>query len=331
MANTLDGLFETLVAATGTGLMLMPELANNFLDNVFNGFVPGTTGKVGKNTVINIPVVNRANVTNIGNGPVVNRDAITTPVEITIDQKLSTSRTIQDFDAALTPLDLQALYLKPMVEEVMQAANFYLAELMFTGFTTAIAANGSAPAFTPNPTIHGPASANPAFSRLNLSQAWKTLINQGCPGANLKCMIDPTPYANMVGDDTNKFISQFIVGTEAATSAQQSARLMPAFGAILDWDQHATTLGTAGTYGGLFYHKLSVGLSPIVESSIQGGVSKRMVIYPTKGKTMPFTVQMWEDPNGQGVKIHVYTCFGAKVVKPGWGVYLETLPAVTGP
>ena len=316
MANNLNGLFTAVLTSATTNLQLMPEFANNFLDNTYTGYTAGQTATagIGQSVTINMPVVDEANVTEIGNGPVVLKDTNQVPVTIPADKKFSTTRRIQNFDQARSPIVMQSQYLRPMVEEVMRAANRYVAGVAYDGATV-------------NATITGPASAYPAFSRQNFAAAWRTLINQGCPGANLIGMLDSTPFSNIVGDDSNKFISQFIVGDKAAETAQQTARLMPVFNARLDWDQHCKTRGAAGTFGGLFYHKMAIAFAPFTEEGLEGSHIKRTIIFPTKGGNIPFMVQMWESGEGQGVVIHVALCCGAKMVKPEWVQYLQTAPA----
>lgn len=314
MANNLNGLFTAVLTSANTNLQLMPEFANNFLATAYTGYSGETAvAGVGQTITINMPVVDEANVVDIGNGPVVLKDTNQVPVSIPADKKFSTTRIIKNFDQARTPINMQTQYLRPMVEEVMRAANRYTAGIAYAAATV-------------NAKITGPASAFPAFSRQNLANAWQNLINQGCPGSSLACLIAVTPYSNMVGDDSNKFISQFIVGTEAAVSAQQSARLMPTFGATLDWDQHCTTLGANGTYGGLFLHKMALAIAPFTEKGLEGSQVKRTIIFPTKDGKIPFQVQMWESGEGQGVVIHVSLCMGAKAIKPEWIQYLETAP-----
>ena len=337
----ITSFFQNLVTGSATNLQLMPEFANNFLDNCYNDYDSATVQNAGPgySLTMNIPKVDEGDVTDIGASGIALSNFDSTPVTITNTHKFSVSKPIQSFDMARTPVELADQVMAPMVESAMRKVNRFLATLAILGYAppsasaTGLVLPGSAPGAPPtlptgvNPKITGPTSPNPAFSRLNFAQCWNTMVNVGAPGTNLRAFLSPTPYSNMMGDETNKFLQNYIVGAEAATSLQQTAKFMPQFGAVLDYDQHCTTLGATGTFGGVFYHKKSIAFKPFTEPVVKGTFVKQFVFFPTKGKTVPFTAQLWHDPAKQALILHVFVCLGAKVVRPEWGIYLETAPA----
>jgi hypothetical protein len=311
VANSVAGLFETLVVPAATNGKLTPRFKNRGLDVCFNGY-RSSYGTVGQTTVINVPIVDETKVTNIGSGAIALSDTATTPVNIVINQKLSSSRRIQSWDQIRSPLDLQEQYLQPMVEEVLRKSNRAVTSLFNpTAFPTyAVVAGGSN-----------------VFTRLNISSMWENVLGTGgAPESEVDnfFITDQVAYGTMVGDSTQNFIQQFVVGEAAAVAAQQSARMMPVFGAMIDWDQTVPTVNV-GKHGGLFFNRYAIGLLPVLEPAPKDSYIRQMVMYPTKDKKFPLIVQFWHDPNNQGHVLHVFSQFGVAVINPAWGSYAETV------
>jgi hypothetical protein len=128
----------------------------------------------------------------------------------------------------------------------------------------------------------------------------------------------------MLGDITQNWIQEYVVGDEAAVLAQQGARLLPQFQARMDWDQLVPAV-TSGKHGGFYFHRLAIGLLPVLEAPPVGSQVRQMVIFPTADRKFPVTVQMFPDPMNQGTVLHVFATFGYAVVVPAWGSYMETI------
>ena len=313
MAYTVSSFFETIVAPAALNNTLVPRYRNAFLDSVFNGYQAGQNGHVGMPTVINIPVVNEADVTDIGNGSLAISNKDNRPVTITIDKKFSVSKKIESFDAIRTPVQLKEQFMQGMLESLLRKCNRSIGSL----FTPAN--------FNKYPTIAG-ANAG-AFNRLNVSAAWGNVVGTGAApetGGDLFFFTDQAAFANMVGDKGNDWITEALVGINAAELAQQRAVLAPAFNCRIDYDQTMVAAGGPTHHGGIFYHRMAVGALPLPEAKPSATAVEHMVIYPTRDKRWPVMVQFGYSLEAQGYILHLYSIFGQAVIYPEWGSYLET-------
>jgi hypothetical protein len=311
VANETTSLFETLVVPAATNVKLTPKYKNRGLDMCFNGY-RSEYGTVGQTMVINVPIVDESNVSDIGSGGIDLKDTDTTPVNITISHKQSSSRRIQSFDRIRTPLDLQTQYLWPMIEEVLRKSNRSVTSLF------------NPTAFNAYATVAGNAANE--MNRATIASAWSNVAGTGAAPvtpADTFFLTDQTVYGNMIGDVSLNFIQQYVSGDAAAVSAQQDAKLVPSMNATLDWDQTMPT-STTGKHGGIYFHRMAVGLLPVLESVPQDSYIRQVTIYPTMDKNFPVTVQFWHSPNDQGHVLHVFSMYGVSVIKKEWGSYCET-------
>lgn len=310
MANDLRGIFQTLVVPAANELMTEARFQNILLDSVFTQF-DGDGGGIGQTLNINVPIVNESNVNSIGSGPIVVTDTAHTPFQVVIDTKYSDAERIQSFDQIRTPLQFKTLYLGAMVESVLRKANRRVAAEFNPASSTGI--------LSVNTVVTG-AVAN-SHARADLSSAWTKLVNQGCPMGprDLQFVTNPTPWGNMAADTTSaQWVTQYVVGTAAAELAQQQAKFMPQFSMRLDYDQTMPQNGSS-KYIACAFHRWAIGMKFIAEDTpVTGGYVEQMYIFPRKN--VPVRIQMWYDPNQQGVVLHVSTAFGIKTVRPEFAV-----------
>ena len=311
MANNLTGVFETLVVPAATDVKLTPKYKNTMLGRVYTDY-RGQSGTVGNTLQINVPIVDENNVANIGAGPINIVDTNQTPVNIVIAYKMDSARIIKSFDQVRTVLNMRELYVQPMIEEVLRKSN-------------RVVANLATPTLFPNyATIAGGSNV---FTRLNISAAWQNVAGTGGAPVNpddTSFVTDQTAYGNMLGDATQNFIQQYVVGESAAIAGQQKAMFAPQFSAMVDWDQQMPT-STAGKHGGLYFHRMAIGLLPVLEPQPEESYIRQTTIFPTADRKFPITVQMWHDPTQQGTVLNAFATFGVNVINPAWGSYLETV------
>jgi hypothetical protein len=308
MAESTTGLFETLVSAA-SGLKAPLSLRKSMLKSIYVHDQP-QHGSVGQTATINIPRVDKGNVRDIGAGRIQIVDGSHDTVNIVINKNPSRARVVREFTQRLTPESLRSLYLAPMLEEVGQAINEAVCALTTSGnFNKYTSITGGADVFT----------------RPNVAEAWRNLRGAGVPESpdDTFFMTSHVPYSNMIGDDANKWISENIVGKDAAEMAQQTARMMPAFGAQVDYDQQFL-VPSAGTYAGLLFHRNAIAIAPVVPVDTSPRPHVQQVTYQPEGTSLTFRIQTWYDPNEQGDVVHVHCMYGLAVVRPEYGTYLVT-------
>jgi hypothetical protein len=303
--NPSAGLFQTLTSAA-MDLKTPLTLRKAMLSKVYihDQPIPGTVGQV---ININIPTTNIGNATDIGAGAIQVVDASYNTQSIVVNKNISTARIIRDFTASLTPENLRQLYLAPAIEEVSQKANLAICSLVtsanFSNYTS----------------ISG---GTKTFSRGNIANAWANLAGVGVPiedAGNFHFVTSHVAYGNML-QDTN-LINEAIVGINAAESAQQTARLMPAFGSLLDYDPQFPQPTAGSTYAGLLFHKNAIALAPVMPID-EAAPHVTTLPWSPPGSGFVFRIQSWYDPREQGQILHVHCMFGLAVVRPEYGSYL---------
>ncbi len=309
MANTLTGLFQTHILPATASLQAPTIFRNSLLRKIYIQGQP-QPGSVAAVINVNIPVVSENDVVDIGNGPVQITDEDHATVPLTVNHNDSWSRKINDFDQVRTPMSLRDFYLAPGIEAVTRKINARVGGLI-------TAAN-----FPSYSSITGGADV---FTRVHVAQAWANLSGAGVPidPGDTFFVTHPVPFSNMVGDDANKWISENIVGINAAEAAQQRAQLMPAFGAMIDWDQHAPT-PAAGTYAGLMFNRHAFALVPVTPPAGDTKPQVQETFYTVPGTGLTFRIQYWYDPREQAWILHIHAMYALAVVRPNFGSYLVT-------
>ena len=311
MANTLTGLFETLVVPAATQACQAAKFKNTLLERVYTDF-RSLYGTVGQTMQINVPIVNEGNVSNIASGALSISNATQATTSITIGTNASSSRRIQSFDAIRSPLDLKTLYLDAMIEEVLRYSNRAVANLANPSAGVGILSVNSA--ITSSAT-----SGSNEYLRADLAKAWEVLVTNGAPltpeGASF--VVHPVAYGNMLADTSNNWIQNYVVGEQAAVAAQQHAMFMPQFNMALDYDQVMPSTATP-KYIGLAFHKFAIGLLPVLQPKTESDVVREVTVFPRPD--FPVRVQLFYDGNAQGWVIHVNAVFGLGVVRPEFAV-----------
>lgn len=314
MAHDPANFFETIVAPAALNNQLLPRYKNKLVDSIYMGYRQGQVGHIGMPTVLNLPVVNEADVNMIGSGPLVVSDKSENKVTLTIDQKQSIAKKIESFDQLRTPVDLQQQYLLGMIESLIRKVNRSVAGLITpTNFN----------AYNPATIVGG---SDKAFTRVDVSAAWTNVVGIGAapetPG-DLFFYTDQSAYGQMIGDKTNDWISYLTVGESAAVAGQQRATLPNAFNARVDYDQMVTSV-TPNRHAGAFFHRMAIGMAPVAENAPDATAIKHIVIPPGPGRPFPIMLQYGYSLEQQGYVLHVYTIYGLAIIKKEWCQYMET-------
>lgn len=306
--NTLTGIFNSIVLPATLQAVQAPKFRNAMHKRVW--VYPQTvSSNIGQTVSINIPTVDENDVVDIGAGPVQVKDGVHSNVPIVVNNNRSRSLKIDDFTRFRSPLDFQRLYMDAMIEAVLRTVNRSIANLA-TSFTTYAAITSTS------------AVAN-SFARADVTGAWTNLRTAGAPD-NLEdntLMLHHVPYGAMASDSA--WLTQNIVGTPAAEGVQQTAKFMPAYNAMVDYDQ-TMPLTSGGKYTGLFFNRYAIGVVPVVPPAQRSaGFLEESIVYPGNGD-LAFRVQMWLDPQQQGYIIHVHCIYGLAIIRPQFGSLLQT-------
>ncbi len=243
----------------------------------------------------------------IGSGPIQVTDGTHTSVPMVVNNNKSWSRRIVDFDKARTPMDFMQFYLKPGIESVSRKINRQVCN-------TVTSAN-----FNSYTSITG---GTAVFTRVNLSTAWANLVGGGTPmtPGDVHFVCAPSAYGNMIGDASQNFIQQYIVGESAAVAAQQTARLMPQFGADIDYDQQMP-IPAGVTTAALFFNKNAIAMVPVVPQDVDAP-QVMTTTYTPEGTGLVYRIQVWYEPSFQAHILHINCMFALTVVRPSYGSYL---------
>lgn len=304
MGNTVDGLWETHIIPATAMLQQPTAFRNGMLRKIYIQPQP-VPGRPGRYIEVNIPVVAEGDVVDIGSGPVQITDQDHTNVTLNVNNNKSKALRIPDFDAIRTPMDLYTFYLQPAIESVTRKINRSVCDLATsTNFNVHSSITGGADVFT----------------RAHVANAWSNLTSVGVPmDQGLHFVTGNVPFSNMIA--TSDWISESVVGINAAESAQQRAMLMPAFGAQIDYDQQFPQPSPGATYAALMFHPAAIAMVPVTPPATgKAHVAENTFTLPGSGLT--YRVQFWYDPREQAWILHVHACYALAVVRPNFGSYL---------
>jgi hypothetical protein len=341
-SNDIGGLFETLVSASAAAAQVA-KFKNPMLERCFNDF-ESTYGTIGNTLQINIPVVNVGNVSNIGDGPLSISATDQNTQTLQIAYNASSSRRIQSFDQIRTPQRLKTLYLDGMIEEVTRYTDNTILQICLGNAGSVSAPGITTPANTGSflttnlpvqpvavaaTTVGQPTQVN-EYTRIQLANAWATLIGQGADMTpkNGSFITNQVPYSNMIADVNLGLIQQYIVGDRAAEEAQQTAKFAPFLNSLVDYDQFVPLTASeavsgppaipASKYYGLMFHRFAVGFKPVLQEPTNSPVVIETTVFPKPD--FPVRVQFGYDFANQGWILAVNTIFAAAVIRPEWGV-----------
>jgi hypothetical protein len=333
-SNDVTGLFETLVAPASATAAQVAKFNNPMLQSCYNDY-DSTYGSIGNTLVINIPIVNIGNVTNIGDGALSIVATNQTTQTLQIAYNASSSRRIQSFDQIRTPVQLRRLYLDGMIEEVTRYVDNVLVQIALGNAATVAAPGITAPSpnsffatNTPIATVGtgstiGMATQTGEFTRLQLASAWATLIGQGADMTpqNGFFITNQVPYGAMLGDPNLQLIQAYVVGESEAEKAQQTARFAPFLNSTINYDQFIGQTSSSATpaskYYGLMFHRYAIGFKPVLQPKTQSPVVEEMTVFPKEN--FPVRVQLGYDLVNQGWILAVNTIFAANVIRPEFG------------
>lgn len=308
MANTLTGLFQTLVLPATAQLARPLALRNSLIQKVYYQDQP-IPGRVGQTINVNIPKVAENDVIDIGNGPIQISDGDHDTVALTVNNNKSWARRIPDFDKIRTPLDFKSFYLEPGIESVTRKINRGVAALItsanFASYTSITGGSG-------------------VFTRLNLGTAWANLNDTGVPmtPGDVHFVTSHYPYSQMLADPTLNFVQQYVVG-DGGPQQVKSARLMDMFQADLDYDQMMPK-PSSSTYAGLFFNKNAIAFIPVSLPDEEKPQVMETTFSPP-GTGLIYRIQFWYDPREQAWILHVNCAFALAIVRSNFGSFMVTV------
>lgn len=318
--NTLQGLFQTLVAATSQAAEAL-KYRNAFVDAIYWDFKPVVATP---NTSLNviIPSVNEADVTDIGNGPLNPTDTDHNSVSIPYNRHFSTSFVIKAWDQARTPADLQRTYVQPRLEALLRAVN----RTIVSQFTTTNFGTSATP--IPGYAMVSGATAG-YFVRSDLVQCWENLVNEGVPTEdeqNLFFLTSPTAYGGMLGDQTMSY--SYIVTDDVAKDVQQRAKLRMILGAEPRYDQHlgqlATSLGfTSSKQPGILMHRYAMAAVTAQPPPTDQQVAQVQEQVIWLKDVLPVQVQMGYSLKDQGTIVHMHCYWGVAPARPDFASFIQ--------
>ena len=224
---------------------------NAFLKRIFWDFQPIVA--VPYSTLnVNVPTVNMANVVNIGAGPLQPNPYAFTTVPITLNNNMSNSYIVYDFDQTRIAYDLEQFFFQPKLEELMRSIN-----LQIVGLFTA-ANYPTYPLFTGTGTNPG------QIMRSDITKAWTNLAGVGVPLEdydNVSLMVQTATYGAMLADQ--QFIYQYIVGDSEAAATQQRAQLRTIYGADTYYDQQLAPFNVGHNAAILFHRYAAAGVTAL--------------------------------------------------------------------
>jgi hypothetical protein len=230
-----------------------------------------------------------------------------TPAPVQLNQHPAFWFPLPDFDMARTPSDLRALFVDEAVKKMANYIDNYIASLITTAnFST----------YTP---IAG-VTANTVVDA-QMSSAWATLANNDIPvrdEASLFLAVTPSVYGNILTQAS--WTQQSYVG-EISSEIRRTAILGRQWGALCDYDRFIPLSGTSKNQS-LLFHKYAIGLAArLLPQPKVGGVISQTVYY--RGLPIRFSI----DYNQQQLAetIAVDTLFGAAVIRPDFGIMIESL------
>jgi hypothetical protein len=298
---------ETLVAESSEASASI-QLPKAFVDSVYFDLKPMYSSAVGGDVRINVMNVNSDNVTDIANGPLVSSvPAISeSSVTVAITKKASNPRSIPDFDELKSNYRIAQEVIAPLIEETLIYVNKDLASF---ANSTSLTASG---------TITGGADT---FTRANFAAARSALRKKGVDfsSGEVTLFLNPDVYGNVLASDD--FKNESAVGITAAEAANQLGALMKIFGAYVKEDNDLPVVSTS-LYGAAMIHKNCIAVRAVVRKPRNDGNIVSTVIQPKPGLFM--NVETWYDPNKQSNMIHVSCTYGRAVIRPEFGVYLQT-------
>lgn len=307
MANSLTGFTETLFAASAEAAANMStRFRNAMIDRVYWGYSPANGESVGNTINIIVPTVNEGDVFDIQAGDIQSTDYAYNSTSLTFAHKFSTSFPVRQFDQLRTPADLRTTFLDTRMEAVIRKVNRAIANLATsTNFSTYTTVTGG----------------NDVFTRSHFATAWAYLANGGVPvddADNLFLLTHPTVYGNMTLESS--LVQESIAGLPSAEAGRQ-AKILTQYNAEIVWDQQVPVV-SAGVYSALFYHRYAIAARAAIEPSMADGSIAETIVYPRQN--LPVKVQVWNSGERQGVMVHLACVFGFAVVRPEFGVYMQT-------
>lgn len=309
MANTLTGLFETLVVPATVEAVQALRYSKAAAESVFWDY-KGTGGRIGQTLNCNIPKVNESDAADIGSGPLQPSDTDHDVVPITLSSHPSVSFVIKTWDDVRTPQEMARVFMKPKLEALQRKINRSVTSL----FTSANFSFYS-----------GITGGTDTFTRANLTKAWSNLVSSGVPvfdTGNLFFLTSPLAYGNMMAD-TN-FYQESVVGINVAEILQRRATFAPQLNAVVKFDQQMLVVG--GKQTAAFFHRYAVGgimVTPPSLASMGGSGVEETTIYPfANAPDFPVQLQMQPSVKDQGTIIHMHAMYGLRVVRPDHGQYL---------
>lgn len=316
MANTLTGVFPTLVAAANSVQDVLPR-KYALLEAATVHLSPAEGNKY---DTLNVPIPNPpSSAGNRAGGDFQFANISTSNASITLDQEIQDGYIVKSFEQARTPVDIHELFLKGLtiscLDELEESA---IAELNPTNYNV----------------VNGGVAYNNTGGTADLLSTTQFLkARAGLVAKNVN-MEDPTaaslllptlPFHNMLGDDN--WTKATSVGGALAEAIRTGGQLPSAFGATIRMGQSFDTLttgsGSGTVYKAFLMHKNAFAFAGAWEPKPD---TPAAIVVDYKVYNLPFrlTISYDHKANGHYVSVHCLVGFGVLRKDSGCCIDIKT-------
>jgi hypothetical protein len=247
MANTVSGLYQTVVAAaTEASQALVYNL--EAVDSCYMDYRP-EPATIGQTLNVVIPAIRTAGVVDAGVGDISLVDVSETTVAIVFNKHPFDGLVIRDFEQFNSPQLLRRLFFDSAIKGIKENINAAVTALFTTGnFTTNSAISTTAGIITTAQFLGGMA----------------VLSDQRVPvrndPENMSLLLPSVPYTKVLGD--SNWTQAQIAGMKTAEFVRDRGIMPTAYGMTAKLDQQMPISGSVGsrTFTGAYMHRYSVAI-----------------------------------------------------------------------
>ena len=308
MASTPQAFWQTLLAATSTGLSEVLVGTTSLLSSVFQDVKPVETA-LGQ--TIDVPVPNSvlSQVSTATTGDPTFNDYTVNTVPISLNQHLQYGTLIRSFEQYNSPITIKDVLIDPGIKAVAMKANAYLSSLInTTNFNVNAPVSTTTSSVTPTQFVGG------------YQTLLQNLVNVR-DSQNMTFLQAPAVYASQL---TNSAWSQeSIAGINVAQQARVEGGIKFAYGARQDVDQQLPVTGTTGSFVYTSIYMSRYAMAAVMRPLPKGD---ERVAYTTYIYWMGLPIRITLSWSGlkDAWLLNIDCGFGASVVRPEQAVLFST-------
>ena len=249
MANSLNGFYQTLVAAaTEASQALMGT--NHLMDSVFLDYKP-TVADIGQTLNVEVPAQVTSQVTDAGVADIALTDVSATTTPIVFNKHPYYGFQVRDFEQYNTPASLRNVFLDAAIKGVCENIDQNIAALLTTSnIVTNAAINTTGHLVTTAQFLTGYSAL--ADQKVNVTDS-----------QNMSFVNVPKVYSAILGDAN--WTQAQIAGQQLAGEAHIGGAIDTSYGAKIKLDQAMSTLNTgtapSRTFTSAYFHRYAIALA----------------------------------------------------------------------